>query len=161
MAVVGMRPTAHAARRHALALLLAGTLMALASTATARTSYDVEQYHRFVSNGSWWPHATTTNNTPNRVTWRVSYSIHRCSTWSGAVSLLRTATGSLGYNTCSSNSLSMSTSIAPYSSAALMRRDVTHLNYYVVRTYSGTRLVDTSYATERDAFQEYTFSAHY
>lgn len=143
------------------AVLVTIALLAASSTAIANTSYTVDNYQRFVSNGPWWTHAVTTNNTSNRVTWRVSYSVQRCSTWSGAVTMLRAASGSLGYNSCSSTSLSMSHTLAPRTSAAVIRRDVTHLNYYVIRRYSGTRLVDTGYATERDTFQDYAFSDHY
>lgn len=145
--------------------LLAATLLvfALASSAQAQYTYDVDRYHRYHSVGRWWPHATTTNDTASRVSWRVSYSIRRCREWSGAVRLARQASSSLGRSSCSTSSFSSSTSVAPSSSAALMRRNVVHLNYYAIRKYARStgRLVDSGHATERDSFQEYTFSAHY
>ena len=138
-------------------------LFALASSALAQYTYDVDRYHRYYSVGSWWPHATTTNNTASSVAWRVSYSIRRCREWSGAVNLVREASSNLGYSSCSTFSHAASTSVAPFSSAAFMRRDVVHLNYYAIRKYAKStgRLVDSGHATERDSFQEYTFSAHY
>ena len=145
--------------------LLTSTLLVftLASSAMAQYTYDVNRYHRYHSVGSWWPHATTTNNTASTVSWRVSYSIRRCREWSGAVSLAREASSNLGYSSCSTGSFSGTTWLAPYSSAAFMRRDVVHLNYYAISKYAKStgRLVDSGHATERDSFQEYTFSAHY
>lgn len=145
--------------------LLVATLLvfALASSALAQYTYDVDRYHRYHSVGRWWPQATTTNNTASRVAWRVSYSIRRCREWSGAVRLAREASSNLGRSSCSTGSFSSSTSVAPFSSAALMRRDVVHLNYYAISKYAKStgRLVDSGHATERDSFQEYTFSAHY
>ena len=145
--------------------LLVATLLvfALASSALAQYTYDVNRYHRYHSVGNWWPHATTTNNTASSVAWRVSYSIHRCREWSGAVKLAREASSSLGYSSCRTGSFSSSTSVAPFTSAAFMRRDVVHLNYYAISKYAKStgRLVDSGHATERDSFQEYTFSAHY
>ncbi len=146
-----------------LHLALALLALLVASSALAQYSYDVDRYHRYVSVGSWWPVATTTNNTASSVTWRVSYSIRRCREWSGAVSLLREASSSLGYNSCSTASHSATTSLSPYTSAAFMSRDVVHLNYFEVRKYlrETGRLVDSGHATERDSFQDYGFSAHY
>ncbi len=144
-------------------LALALLVFALASSALAQYTYDVDRYHRYVSVGSWWPHATATNDTASRVSWRVSYSLRRCREWSGAVRLAREASSSLGNSSCTTSSLSTSTSLAPFSSAAFMRRDVVHFNYYAIRKYAKStgRLVDSGHATERDSFQEYTFSAHF
>ena len=140
--------------------IVASALLGAAPNAAAQNVYDLEQYRQYVSNGSWWRHASTTNNTSSVITWRVSYSYQQCRSWSGAVSLVRLADGRMGYNSCQTNSGSLSTPLAPSSSAALLRRDVTHFNYYRVRTYDrlSGRLLDTSYATERDSFQEFTFS---
>ncbi len=144
-------------------LALALLLFALASSALAQYTYDVDRYHRYVSVGRWWPQATTTNNTATSVTWRVSYSIERCREWSGAVRLAREASSSLGRSSCSTASYTSSRSLAPYTSAAFMRRDIVHLNYYAISKYARStgRLVDSGYATEHDSFQEYTFSAHF
>jgi hypothetical protein len=151
----GLAPAARLAL--ALLALLAG------STALAQYTYNVSRYHRYVSVGSWWPVATTTNNTASSLIWRVSYSIRRCREYSGAVSLLREASSSLGYDRCSTTSHSSSTSLAPYTSAAFMKRDVVNLNYYEIRKYlrDTGRLVDSGHATERDSYQDYGFSAHY
>ena len=149
------------APRAALVLFL--LVFALLSVASAQYSYDVERYHRYVSVGSWWPHATTTNNTASLITWRVSYSIQRCRSWSGAVSLARQASSNLGRNSCSTASFTASTTLPAYTSAALMGRSITHYNYYAIRKFDSLsgRLVDSGHTTERDTFQEYTFSAHY
>jgi hypothetical protein len=146
--------------RIAIWAVAAALLLGAASNASAQRVYDLEHYRQYVSNGSWWRHATATNTTRSVITWRVSYSYQRCSNWSGAVSLVRLADAKLGYNTCQTHSGSMSQPLAPSTSAALLRRDVAHLNYYRVRTYDrlSGRLLGTAYATERDTFQEFTFS---
>ena len=158
------RARAHDRRRphrwRRVALMLA--LLALLPLALAQFTYDVDRYHTYVSRGSWWRHATTTNNTESALTWRVSYSVRRCRDWSGAVRLAREASSSMGRSSCSTSSFTTSTTVAPYTSAALLRRDMAYLNYYEIRKYDRTsgRLVDRGHATERDSFQEYTFSAY-
>ena len=149
-----------ARRWHQVGLALA--LLALLPLAAAQHTYDVDRYHTYVSRGSWWPHASTTNNTPSALTWRVSYSVRRCSEWSGAVRLAREARSSMGRSSCRTSSFSASTTLAPYTSAALLRRDMAYLHYYEIRKYhrASGRLVDRGHATERDTFQEYTFSAY-
>jgi len=145
------------------AWLIGATLLVMwASTASAQFSYDLENYRQFVSNGAWWVHASASNNTSQTVRWRVSYSSRRCTTWSGAVSMVRAASGSLGYDSCQTASASLTHSLAPFTSAALMRRDVSNLNYYRVRKYDSTRrhLIATGFATERSTYQEYAFSGH-
>lgn len=143
-------------------VVLALALLALLPLALAQYTYDVDRYHTYVSRGSWWPHASTSNNTATALTWRVSYSVRRCREWSGALRLAREASSSMGRSSCRTNSFSASTTLAPYTSAALMRRDMAYLHYYEIRKYHRTsgRLVDRGHATERDSFQEYTFSAY-
>lgn len=149
--------------RSALWLLAATLLLASAPRASAQHAYELERYQQYVSNGSWWRHATATNSTSSVITWRVSYSFQRCSSWSGAVSLVRLADSTKGHNTCQTQSGTLSQRLSPNTSAALLRRDVAHLNYFRVRTYDrlSGRLLDTAYATERDTFQEFASSAFF
>lgn len=155
--------TAFFALRTSALVLGATLLLTIASSAAAQYAYSLERYQHYVSNGPWWVHASATNNTTSSVTWRVSYSSRRCSTWSGALSLVRAANSSMGYDSCQTSSGTMSRQLAPYTSAALMRRDVTKLNYFRVQKFDrlSGRLLETGYATERDTFQEFAFSAHY
>ena len=150
----------HARRRQIVQML---ALLALLPLALAQFTYDVDLYHTYVSRGSWWRHATATNNTESTLTWRVSFSVQRCREWSGALRLAREASSSLGRSGCNTSSVRTSTTLAPYTSAALLRRTMAYLNYYEIRKYdrASGRLVDRGHATERDTFQEYTFSAHY
>lgn len=155
--------TAVFALRESALVIAATLLLTIASSAAAQYSYTLDRYQQYVSNGPWWTHAAATNNTTSAVTWRVSYSSRRCSTWSGALSLVRAASSSMGYDSCTTSSGTMSRHLAPFTSAALMRRDITHLNYFRVQKHdrASGRLIETGYATERDAFQEYAFSAHF
>jgi hypothetical protein len=155
--------TAPASWRSRLVLALALLSCLLVSTALAQYSYDVDRYHRYVSVGSWWPHTTTTNNTASTISWQVAYSIRRCRDWSGAVTLAKEASSSLGHSSCSTGSYSASTWVPAFSSAAFVRREIVHLNYYLIRKFAklSGALVDSGYATERDSFQEYSFSAHF
>lgn len=155
--------TAFIALRTSALVIGATLLLTIASSAAAQYSYTLDRYQQFVSNGPWWTHATATNNTTSSLTWRVSYSSRRCSTWSGALSLVRAANSSMGYDSCQTSSGTMSRHLAPFTSAALMRRDVTEFNYFRVRKFDrfNGRLLETGYATERDTFQEFAFSAHF
>lgn len=155
--------TAAAVRRIGLLTLVASLALGAATTAAAQPVHEIEQYGQHVSIGTWWRHASTTNNTARVVTWRVSYSYRRCIDWSGAVSMVRTADTNLGRNQCRTTSGSLSQTLAPSESAAVLRRQVSHFNYYRVFTYDrlSGRLLGTAYATERDTFQEFTFSDHF
>lgn len=155
--------SAAAARRLGLLALVASLVFGAAATAAAQPVYELEQYGQHVSNGPWWRHASTTNNTARVVTWHVSYSYRRCIDWSGAVSLVRLADTNLGRNQCRTTSGSLTQTLAPSESAAVLRRQITHFSYYRVLTYDrlSGRLLGTAYATERDTFQEFTFSGHF
>ena len=155
--------TAFFALRTSVLVIGATLLLTIASSAAAQYAYTLDRYHQYVSNGPWWVHASATNNTTNALTWRVSYSSRRCSTWSGALSLVRAANSSMGYDSCQTSSGTMSRQLAPFTSAALMRRDVTEFNYFRIQKFDRLRgrLLETGYATERDAFQEFAFSAHF
>lgn len=157
---VGSRPRR---RARAMLALTALAILALAPSALAQYTYDVNQYHSYTSRSTWWPHATTTNNTASTVSWRVSYSVRRCQEWSGAVRLIKQASGSYGTSSCSTTSHTGRTSVAPYTSAALLARDVMDLNYFEVRKFSTStgRLVEQGYATQRDSYTQFTFSAHF
>jgi hypothetical protein len=147
---------------------LVGTLLALAvtlsTTASASTySYDANRYHRYVSNGSWWTHSTMTNSTSSWASWRVSLSTKTCFELSGAVTLAINAGVAASRSSCTTRSRDMSTSVAPWTSAALMQRAVVHFDYYFIRKidrYTG-RTVDSGYATRKDSFTDYAFSSHY
>ncbi len=144
----------------ALALV---AVLALAPTALAQYTYDVDRYHTYTSRGTWWPHATTSNNTTSTVSWRVSYSVRHCQEWSGAVRLIKEADGSYGVSSCNTSSHTASTRVAPFSSAALMTRNITNLDYYEVRKYdrSNGRLLERGYATSTVSYPEYAFSEHF
>jgi hypothetical protein len=145
--------------RSLASLVLAGTGAALASSYT----YDVSLYNRYVSNGAWRTHSTLTNSTSAWVTWRVSLSTRSCTELSGAVSLALEARIASQRSSCTTSSREMTTSVAPSTSAALKQRDVLHYDYYriaKVDRYTG-RIVDTGYATRKDAFTDHAFSSHY
>lgn len=160
MGAIGSRSLPSARWTFTLAALV---FLALAPAALAQYTYDVNHYHTYTSRSAWWPHATTTNNTASSVSWKVSYSLRRCQEWSGAVRLIKEASGSYGTSSCSTTSHSARTSVAPYTSAALLTRDIMDFNYFEVRKFNTStgRLVDHGYATQRDAYQQFTFSAHF
>lgn len=153
------------ARRLRLALARALVIVALATAGSALATtytYDVDRYDRFVSNGTWWTFASMTNRTAYAIAWRVSVTMRACTELSGAVSLGIAARIEPKRSSCSTATRTMSRTVAAMASAALLRREVLHYDFYLVRKIdrSSGRTVSTGYVTRKDSFTDYAFSSY-